>query len=265
MQIEYIKLDEVASTNTYVAAHAASLPHLAVVYTPCQTAGRGQKGNSWESEPGKNLSFTMLLKQPLLPVRRQFALSEAVSVAVCDMLAGHLQEHGLRQADEQVSIKWPNDIYVGSRKIAGLLIEHSLVDGGIGHTIVGIGININQERFVSDAPNPVSLKQLCGTDHDLDELLREVCERIARYVAPIAYDPHPVDAAFEELHRSFLDDLYRNDGQLHHWQLPGGAVFKAAIADVEPDGMLVLRHEADGALRRYAFKEVKHVIKDLVL
>ena len=187
----YIKLTECRSTNTYMRAVAATLPGGTVIYTPRQTAGRGQKGNSWESEPGKNLAFSMLLKRPQIPIKEQFYISEACALAVHDALAAHASGF---------SIKWPNDIYWHDCKICGLLIESSLDGQSIGWSILGVGININQEQFLSDAPNPVSLKQITGHDHDLDALLRDVCQRIEQLCDFSQATPHSLEA----LHRRYL-------------------------------------------------------------
>ena len=222
------------------------LPSGTVVHTPNQTAGRGQRGNSWESEPGKNASFSMLLKGLSLPVSRQFCISEAVALAVCDVLSGYA---------DGFSVKWPNDIYHGDRKVGGILIEHSVMGTGLKHSVLGVGININQTEFLSDAPNPVSLAMILGREVPVEEVLHAVCEEIERRCAFNSYS----DADFDALHSSYLAALYRKDGALHGFALPEGERFEARIADVEPAGMLVLEKE-NGELSRYAFKEVQFVI-----
>ena len=246
--LNYIHLEEARSTNSHLLAEAPSLPDRTVVYTYCQTAGRGQKGNIWESEPGKNLAFSLLLKRPPVEVREQFCISEAVSVAICDCLS---------QFADGFKVKWPNDIYYNDQKICGILIENSLDGRQIAHSVIGVGINVNQTRFLSDAPNPVSLKQITGNDYDLDQLLHDVCQRIEEAVGALS-DPS------KNLHGRYMQCLYRNDGQLHLWQLPDGTRFEAVIDHVAPDGMLTLRH-ADGTEHRYAFKEVKHIINNITL
>lgn len=246
--INYIGLEEAKSTNTYLLEHAPSLPDRTVVYTYRQTAGRGQKGNSWESEPGMNLAFSLLLKRPPVEVRKQFYISEAVSVAICDFLS---------QFADGFKVKWPNDIYHHDSKICGILIENSLDGKQIAHSVIGVGININQTRFVSDAPNPVSLKQITDNDYDLDQLLHDVCQRMSDLCL---LEPDTLDA----LHNRYMHSLYRNDRRLYPWQLPDGTIIEAAIDHVAPDGMFTLRH-ADGSLHSYAFKEVKHIINNITL
>ena len=246
----YIHINEVASTNTTMAATAAMLPSGTVIYTDRQTAGRGQKGNSWESEPGKNLTFSLLLKGLAVAPREQFVISEAVSVAMVDVLSRYATGF---------AVKWPNDIYHHDRKLAGVLIESSLAEGIIAHTIVGVGLNVNQTRFVSDAPNPVSLAQITGAEHDLEPLLHDVCARMEELCGRLG------DPAFRtQLHSRYRALLYRNDGADHPYALPAGEVFMARVVDVAPDGLLTLRH-TDGDLHNYAFKEVKHIINDTAL
>ena len=249
----YIHLAEAKSTNTYVAEQASHLPHGAVVYTYRQTQGRGQKGNSWESEPEKNLAFSFLLKNPGIAPSRQFYISEAVSIAVAEMLS--------QMVPDGIRIKWPNDIYFHDQKICGILIENTLCGNAIAHAIIGIGINVNQERFVSDAPNPVSLKNITGDDYDLEKLLREVNERIERLTDFSQAD----EEALRQLHARYISRLYRADGKAHQWQLPTGECFEGVIVDVHPDGLLSIRHTATGEIGKYYFKEVKHVINKHVL
>ena len=247
----YIKVSQTASTNTYLSRLAATLPGGTVIYTPCQTAGRGQKGNSWESEDGKNLTFSLLLKRPPVKARDQFYLSEAAALAVVEALTA--------LAGDGFSVKWPNDVYWQDKKICGMLIENSLEGSDIATCIIGIGINVNQEHFVSDAPNPVSLINITGTEHDLDALLRQVCSRIEQLVEGLADDN-----ARRDLHRRYMAALYRNDGALHPYEDAAGNRFMASVAGIAPDGTLTLRHQ-DGTTRDYLFKEVHHIINDTVL
>ena len=247
----YIKVSQTASTNTYLSRLAATLPGGTVIYTPSQTAGRGQKGNSWESEDGKNLTFSLLLKFPPVKARDQFYLSEAASLAVVEALTA--------QAGEGFAVKWPNDVYWQDKKVCGMLIENSLNGTDIATSIIGIGINVNQERFVSDAPNPVSLINITGHDHDLEALLKQVCSSIEQVVESLGDD-----TARQDLHRRYMEVLYRNDGAMHPFEDATGHRFMATIAGIAPDGTLTLRHE-DGTTHDYLFKEVKHIINQVVL
>ena len=247
----YIKVSQTASTNTYLSRLAATLPGGTVIYTPSQTAGRGQKGNSWESEDDKNLTFSMLLKRPPVKARDQFYLSEAAAIAVVEALTA--------EVGDGFAVKWPNDVYWQDKKVCGMLLENSLDGSGIAHCVVGIGINVNQERFVSDAPNPVSLINITGREHDLMTLLKGVCARIEQLVDSLADDNARVD-----LHHRYMAALYRNDGQLHPYEDADGNRFMASVAGIAPDGTLTLLHE-DGASHDYLFKQVKHIINNTVL
>ena len=242
----YILLHHTTSTNSYLARMAAMLPDGTVIHTHHQSEGRGQRGNSWESEPGRNITFSMLLKKPHVPVAAQFAISEAVAVAIVDSLSAYA---------DGFSIKWPNDIYHGDKKVAGILIEHSVMGSGINHSIIGVGINVNQTTFVSDAPNPVSLAHIIGHEIPLDDILHTICEAIEQQCRFHTFD----DDAFSSLHQRFLSRLYRRDGAMHSFALPDGHTFEAAIADVEPCGLLVLQ-SPDGSRLKFAFKEVAFVI-----
>lgn len=242
----YIKVSQTASTNTFLSRLAATLPGGTVIYTPRQTAGRGQKGNSWESEDGKNLTFSMLIKRPPVKARDQFYLSEAAALAVVEALTA--------EAGNGFTVKWPNDIYWQDKKICGMLLENSLDGSDIAHCIVGIGLNVNQERFLSDAPNPVSLINITSHEHDLMALLKRVCSRIEELVDSLGNE-----AARQQLHSQYMTALYCNDGLLHPFEDASGNRFMASVAGIAPDGTLTLQHE-DGTSHAYLFKQVKHII-----
>ncbi|MGM9844751.1 MAG: biotin--[acetyl-CoA-carboxylase] ligase [Muribaculaceae bacterium] len=233
-------LDSCESTNTYIASQASLMADGDVVAARTQSAGRGQRGNSWEAEPGANLTFSMLLRPAELAPARQFELSMAVSLAIVDVLDG-LLPHPL-----SAQIKWPNDIYVTDKKICGILIEHSLTGSKIQHTIVGIGLNVNQQQFFSDAPNPVSLIHLTGHTTPPEPLLQQLAQAII--AATRSYDT-------ASLRRRYFAKLYRGTGLHPYIDTGSGERFLAEIADVAADGIITLR-KADGNERRYAFKEV---------
>lgn len=242
MKPSYIQLPEARSTNTYLSTIASTTAHGTVVYTLRQTAGRGQRGNSWESEDGKNITLSMLIRPSVAP-SQQFFISEAAALAVARTLDKYI-------ADGGVSVKWPNDVYWHDKKICGMLIEHSLSGGRINSSILGIGVNINQQQFLSDAPNPVSLWQIIGRETPLEEVLHTLCDTLLSLE-----DSLPENA--EALHREFLGRLYRGEGE--HPFRSQGVVFNASIVNVAPDGILSLRL-SDGSIRKYAFKEVEFVI-----
>lgn len=239
-----IDIPQTSSTNTLMAQMDSQtpLPHATIVRALAQTAGRGQRGNSWESEPGQNLTFSMLLRPAGVDAAAQFFISEAVALGVADTLAELLSDHP--EAGE-VAVKWPNDIYVGNRKICGILIENTLTGRTIDRSIAGIGVNVNQQLFVSDAPNPVSLTQLTGRRYELRPLLENIGAAIE---ANMAEDPG-------QIHSRYIARLWRREG-LHPYTITDtGTRIMARIAGIEPTGRIILAH-ADGTTAPYAFKEI---------
>lgn len=248
-QVKILTYAELASTNTTAAGLGESAGHGTAVRAISQTAGRGQRGNTWESAPGLNATFSLILRPEKWPARRQFELSMAVSVAICRAL-----EHTLGSGDS-VMIKWPNDIYVGDRKLCGILIENSLAGQMLGRMIVGIGVNLNQTVFVSDAPNPVSLKQLTGREFDVEKVVGDVCGQIVQDVDAYVAAPNLARLS-DEYHRR----LWRFDGKKYKWlDAATGVVFDARITGVAPDGMFGLSDD-NGKARTYAFKEVQAIL-----
>lgn len=241
-----IRLPETASTNTYMREHLSDAPHGTVVVTDCQTAGRGQRGNSWEAAPGKNLTFSIILR-PHVHAAKQFAVSEAIATAIAGVLRRYIP------TSHSVAVKWPNDIYADDLKICGILIENSLTGCHIDRSIAGIGINVNQRLFLSDAPNPVSIISFIDRELPLDNLLDEFCTEI---LSAISLTDSPDGIA--GLHDRYLSMLWRGTG-FHTYRLPSGETFNAAIENIAPDGTLTLRR-SDGTLRAYAFKEVAAVL-----
>lgn len=229
-----ILLQSCPSTNREIPADA---PHGFAVMAHTQTAGRGQRGNSWEAAPGMNITLSIMLRPEQLPIVRQFEVSEAVCLAVADLL----REEGL----EQVAVKWPNDVYVADRKICGILIENSLCGSMLARSIAGIGLNVNQLHFCSDAPNPVSLRQVTGSEYPL----RPLAERlIALILARMECLNTPGGN-----HADYLASLWRRTGQ-HSWRDDSGT-FTASILSVSTTGMLTLSNS-----RTYAFKEVTAIL-----
>jgi len=247
-QFRMIELDETTSTNSFLADYHPLRPtELTLVTADYQTAGRGQTGNTWESERGKNLLFSLLLCPKDLLASQMFLISEAIVLAIRDAIDAILREHSSKSLPE-VTIKWPNDVYVGNHKIAGILIENTLCGQYVGSSIIGCGINVNQAFFHSDAPNPVSLCQLLGLELERSFVLDAVITRFRRNLSSLA-----------TLHPAYLSALYRREG-FHPFILPSSSTpFLAEIADVEPSGHLVLR-DTEGTLLRFAFKEVSYVI-----
>ncbi len=237
------RIEETESTNSWMAAHLGD--SLDAVVCSRQTAGRGQRGNHWESEDGKNICMSLLYKPVRILASDYFRLSEAVATAVCLCLQKFLKRDDIR-------IKWPNDIYVGDSKICGILIENRLEGMRISHSIAGIGLNVNQEVFLSDAPNPVSMKQLSGTDHPLDEVLECLMDQLKTQLEMAETDPKRLESLFWE-------NLYRRDGVFPYQDQENGR-FDARIVGIDAMGRLCLQDEKTGEKRWYAFKEVSFIV-----
>ncbi len=246
-----IRLPQGTSSNSILAAQASELPHGTVISLVEQTAGRGQRGNTWEAAPGLNITLSMLLRPVNVRPNQQFMLSEMISIAIVNFLRSMLL--GSPYASK-VAVKWPNDIYIGNHKICGILIEHSLTSAGIAHTIAGIGININQTQFLSLAPNPISLAMLTGCTYNVKEaealLAQTILDTVAHYDNP---------ALFPELHALYISSLWRRDGYYKYMEPASGRIFNAAITGVLPTGHLQLT-DTDGHTYTYAFKEVTAIL-----
>ena len=241
------KVKETTSTNDYLAnlCRESKAKEFYTVMAESQTNGKGQRGNSWESESGKNLTFSIVLYPTALEANKQFILSMLAALACHEALSNYTNGF---------SIKWPNDIYWKDKKIGGILIENELEGKYITQSIIGIGLNINQEAFHSDAPNPVSLKQIIGAEVNLQEVLMKVVHGIIGGYRQIEANFNISQLAIGAMYRK---NLYRRKGLFPYRDAQGD--FLAEHQEVEPDGHLVLKDE-QGALRRYAFKEVTFVL-----
>lgn len=201
------------------------------LYAGYQTAGRGQTGNSWESEEGKNLICSILLP----PDKNLYFLNIAVGVAIVRLLG------------EPFTIKWPNDIYYEDKKLAGILLENAIVGNEVKYTIAGIGLNVNQTAFISDAPNPVSLKQITGKEYDIDQWMTDLCKT----VQAVLNEPE------EDIWSYYKAHLYRREG---YWPFEDkNGTFEARIEDVLPTGEIILK-DKNNKERIYHFKQIRYVL-----
>ena len=214
-----------------------------VVWADFQTAGRGQRGHEWHSRKGENLTFSVVLEPTFVPIAEQFAVSEVVALSLVDMLAEY---------DVEAKIKWTNDIYVGDRKLVGILIEHSLASILLRRTIVGVGINVNQTEFDPSLPNPVSMTQLLGKELDAEAVLNRFISHLQRNYEVLR------SGGKTELHNRYNALLYRKN-EFHTYALPSGEKFRAKIVGTAPSGALRLE-EKDGNVKDYLFKEVEFII-----
>lgn len=238
-----IYLDSTDSTNQWLSQNHTGLQYPALVWCHTQTAGRGQRGNYWESQPGKNITASLYLKHENFPAERQFQFSELIALTIIDFL----ETLGIK-----ANVKWPNDIYVGDKKICGILIEHSVLGKFLSYSIAGFGININQEIFHSDAPNPVSVKMIGGKETDLVAAVNLLGDILTTRLKNLD--------EFEKIHKEFLSKLWRNDSSFYNFYDKNAAEkISAKVEDIGLDGLLSLRLH-DNTIRQYAFKEIEYII-----
>ena len=255
MTFDIVHIDEADSTNSYLrrmAGEKDSLPDdqsaSLVVWTDYQTAGRGCGTNVWESERGQNLLFSVLIRPSSVPPEKQFILSMANALAIKAALDEYVGE---------VKIKWPNDIYWQDKKICGTLIETTMRGNRLGDCIIGTGINVNQQQFVSDAPNPVSLRQILGREVDPGEVLQKVLQHISAYMRLVEL------GAWERLRTLYRYGLYRLE-ESHYYMIDNSREY-CKLLGVSDDGHLqlqLLSGQGGGhTTLSLAFKEVQFIIE----
>ena len=241
-----ITIKQVDSTNNYLKdllSNSKPVSEGTVIMAESQYAGRGQQQNRWHSEDGKNLTFSILLKPIFLAVTQQFDLTRAVSLGIINALEPHL--------GAQLKIKWPNDIYFENGKLGGILIENIVQGNQIKSSVIGIGLNINQENFPLDVPNAVSLKQILHRDYDLKLLLSEICKNIeAAYLNLKA-------GRLEFVRNAYLERLYWLNE--HKMFKARGRIFEGLIKEVKDNGLLTV-FDGDVA-SEYNQKEIEFLNK----
>lgn len=238
MTIEYIK--STTSTNDLINQRDANLH---IIWSDEQTAGRGQRGNSWESESGANLTFSIMTQPLFLRADQQFMLSKLISNTIITTLASY---------KIPATIKWPNDIYVGDKKICGILIECSVSgNGALNKVVIGVGLNVNQKQFVSDAPNPTSMSIIKDCTFDREELITKIAQQFEMGYAMLG------ERLYSTIDRTYLNNLYRKDG-VHAYSDEGGK-FRASIEGITNYGALLLKRE-NGDIKEYQFKEVSFIL-----
>jgi BirA family transcriptional regulator, biotin operon repressor / biotin---[acetyl-CoA-carboxylase] ligase len=240
-----IELPECPSVNTYATEllKAVNLPEGTIIHTKKQTAGRGQRGNTWVSEEGKNVTMSLILHPSFLRASDAFLLSMTVSLALHDLLTATLTE------THEIKIKWPNDMYVDGKKIAGILIENVLREDHLQSSVIGIGLNVNQEDFGSLNSMATSVKNLSGREVRIEEMLSKICSKVeARYLNLRA-------KSFEKIKLEYLEKLL-DYGVKREFKTPAGEQFSGTIQDVRLDGKLMI--EGKGGEKR--FFEMKELI-----
>ncbi|MBQ2112837.1 MAG: biotin--[Bacteroidales bacterium] len=277
------------STNEEAKRRISDIDNLSVLSALEQTEGRGQRGNQWHSAPGENLLFSIVLKyrkdgmlsDGLSPVRAcdQFVINETAALAVTDFLSGY----GI-----QAKIKWPNDIYVADRKICGILIEHSIRGEWLSHSIIGIGLNINQRNFDVNLLNPTSISLQTGLSYDIREGLEDFIDVFTAYLKRYLN----ITGGYLKLRKMYLSQLWRKDIEaafIDYTTLPSGhlddpmnisspkdhttsttsyinspsqtgKVFQGIIKGLSPTGNLLVQDLSTGQIREFGFKEIGYIL-----
>jgi BirA family transcriptional regulator, biotin operon repressor / biotin---[acetyl-CoA-carboxylase] ligase len=236
--------ESLTSTNTeaLMMLRKNEVPEGSVIYSDFQSAGRGQPGNRWESEKGKNLLISIILYPGSVRPEEQFLISMTISLGICDFIDRYIAGS---------KIKWPNDIYIKDDKIAGILIENTLIGDVIESSVAGIGININQETFPADIRNPVSLKTATGKDHDRDKCLKDLLYDLDKRYRILLYGDR------KDIHNEYIRRLYRfNEPGKYR---AGKKVFTGRISDVSASGIIGISEE-NGKISRFSFKEVDFIL-----
>jgi BirA family biotin operon repressor/biotin-[acetyl-CoA-carboxylase] ligase len=240
--LNLVTLKQVDSTNTFlknILANNEPVPEGTVIMAESQLAGRGQQQNKWYSSVGESLAFSILLKPAFLPLTSQFSLIQAISLGVYDALVPHV--------GTALKIKWPNDIYVNDKKLGGILIENQVQGSAVKNSIIGIGLNINQNQFPAWVPNATSLRQILQTDYDLKALLVEICKNIEHWYIKLKA------GELSLIHTSYLQALYWLN-ELRPFKA-NDRVFDGIITGVNPLGMLQVytNHTSEYNLKEIEF------------
>jgi BirA family biotin operon repressor/biotin-[acetyl-CoA-carboxylase] ligase len=238
-----IRLEVTDSTNKEAFRHLAheELPEGSVIWASHQIAGQGHGGTSWESEPGKNLLFSLILYPEFLPPDRQFRLNQVISIGTMEGITAFSGLNGF-------CIKWPNDIYFRNGKVSGMLIENSILGNKFQVSVVGIGINLNQQVFTSKAPNPLSLRNIAGKEFDLQQALNEVIGRIMHWYQQLK------SGQFIQIEETYYSNLlgYQTERQFRDEK----GVFSGKIKGVDKHGRLLII-TSNGKQLAFELKQVR--------
>ena len=274
---DIIWYDSLDSTNEEAKRHISDIDNLSVLSALEQTAGRGQRGNTWSSKAGENLLFSIVLKYsndgtdaqlPSLDAKRQSALSELTALALIEFLSRH-------QITAQ--IKWPNDIYTCDRKICGVLIENSLNGKSLSYSIIGIGLNVNQRNFDVNLPNPgsMALSSGPGSTYDIKECLEEFMGIFTDMLPDIF-----TDEGRKFIRDRYLKNLWRKDRTaqfIDYTSLPSGHLdgpsnikkdmspdsgrrFTGIIRDISSTGNILIEDHESREIREFGFKEIGYIL-----
>lgn len=237
--------DKIDSTNNQIVKDKLRLDDKSVYAALYQSAGRGQRGNSWYSRSGENLLFTILFKPQNIHAGRQFIISQAVTLGIVD----YLHTFGI-----EAMIKWPNDIYVGDNKICGILIENTVSGDNLAYSIVGIGLNVNQKEFYG-APNPTSIALETGSETGLN-----IIEELPTLLSYIFGHYGAIQNDADDIERSYLEKMYRRGAFHRFFDVNEGVEFEGKIIGIDSSSCLLVEYH-DGKVKRFAFKEISYILK----
>ena len=224
------------------------LPAGSIYLTRDQTAGRGQGQNRWHSTPGANLTFSLLLRPDHLSVDRVFALTQVASLAVFDAVADTL-------TGGDIAIKWPNDLYVAGRKLAGILIQNGLRGHRVNWSVVGTGLNVNEAAFPPDLqPSATSLYLLTGGIVERDQVLQRYFHHVTRWYGLLGKGRYP------ELNQAYQERLYGRGQRFHFLDLRDDKRFDATVVGTDPTGRLQLILP-DGTEQRYELRSLRWLLR----
>ena len=244
MKLHYHHFEQLDSTNAFLQRKQSECDiRNWAVSSDEQTAGKGMGNNGWESEVGKNLTFSLAVDMGFLPAERQFLLSEAVPLGIVEVLDKLLPV-------EKLTIKWPNDIFYENHKLAGILINSTIKANMMDVSIIGIGLNVNQIQFQDWPTHPISLKMITGNDFELQPLLEQIAEHIIKKVEQLKSDPSTIE-------QNYLKRLFR----YHTWAdyEVGGKVLWLFMTGIDQFGRLQLVDERHTP-HTFDIKEIKFVL-----
>jgi len=238
--IPLIRLDQVDSTNSYASRliKNGDAPEGTVILAEVQTMGRGQKGNTWESTKGMNLTFSFILTPSFLEVRRHFYLLMSISMGILDLL---------KQEGITAQVKWPNDMVSAGRKIGGILIENSMQGSRVSSSVVGIGLNVNQTRFAFAGGNPTSMKLLLGRTIDREDVFTDALKYLTTWINRL------YRKEWSRIRESYLQHLFQYEQWADYTDASGD--FRGRIRGVLEGGELSVEKQ-HGELYHYGFKEI---------
>ena len=238
---------QLPSTNLYALEQLTKSKPLegTIITTEAQTEGRGQIGSQWESEAQKNITLSVILYPKFLLAKDQFWLNIAVSLSILDFFQTYILD------PHSVKIKWPNDIYVGQKKITGVLIQNQINSSSIQSSVIGFGININQTHFLSNAPNPTSLKLETQKDYELEQLIAVLCQKIESRYLQLRNNKR------EKLKADYFHHLFQYQEKCTY-QDKSGKQFIGRIIGITPFGKLEIAQEE--GVKNYEIKEIKFVL-----